>query len=215
MACATAVGSSSSTGPARVLSEWEDLASAGYTRSTFREKYREIYSSEPVSVSVNEGICMEYGHFCYNIQKNCTHNNKQLSTILAVGDSKELINNTDEPTTLQVELKSTQKKYAIVTVTQPSDFSFKDKVTVTASELGMQNVFSTGFSLDNQVDSTSTVSESIELTDSVCVTLQPGEKAMATLDVSWTELREEFTVPFRIEGWCMATFSHRVNGQHY
>lgn len=215
MACAETVIGLSSTGPAQVLSEWEDLASAGYSRSVFHEKYREIYSTEPECVSVNEGICMNHGHYCYTIQETCTFSEKQLSTIFGVGDSKEVVNNTSEPLTMQVELQSTQKSNAIVTVTQPSVFSFRDKVSVTARELGMHGVFSTGFSLDNQVNSTCSVSECVEVADSVCVTLQPGQRARATLDVSWIEMKKEFTVPFRIEGWCMASFADPVNGQRY
>lgn len=215
MACATAVTTVCPTGPAQVLAEWEDLESVGHSRSSFRDKYREIYSVEPDCVSINEGICMEYGHLCYTSQETATYSNRHFSTVIVTGDTKELVNTTDKPVTLQVELKSTHKTFATVVVTEPSAFSVGKKLSVSTRELGIHSMFSVSFSLDNHAGSNYSTSEDVEVADYISLTLEPGQRAKARLDVSWMEMKEDFTVPFSIDGWVMATFPHLVNGQRY
>ena len=203
------------TGPNQVLTRWEDLSEVGCTKSALHEKYREIYDSAPDTISINEGICMDYGHYCYTIQESCSSTDQQQSTVMATGDVKELVNNTNHPVTYHVQLKCTKTKHASVTVTRKSEFSFRNEIVVSTSELGIQDKFDDSFSIQNCVGSTSSSSENVEVAESVDVTLQPGQRAVAVLDVAWTEIRKHFTIPFTVDGWCVATFPKAVNGHRF
>ena len=205
----------SPTRPNQVLTRWEDLSEVGCSKSALYEKYEDIYSSAPNSISINEGICMDYGHYCYTIQERCSYTDQQRSTVMTIGDSEVLVNNTNHPVTYHVRLRSTRTKHASVTVTNKSGFSFGKEIVVSTSELGIQDKFYDSFSLQNCIDSTSSTSETVEITGSVDVTLQPGQKAVAVLDITWTEIKERFTIPFTIDGWCVATFPKAVNGHRY
>ena len=201
--------------PSQVLSRWEDLEKVGFSKSSFHEKYRDIYGQEPDYVCVNEGMCLEYGHYCYIVQECCSYSNQQQAAVMSTGESKELVNTMDKPVTFRVELKSEHTVSATLTVTQASAFSLKNKISVHSSELGIADTLSTKFSFHNDKGSTCCVSEAIEVADIVNVTLQPGQKAIACQDISWTETKHQFTIPFEIAGWCMARFPNLVNGQHY
>ena len=203
------------TVPNQVLTRWEDLSEVGCTKSALYEKYREIYNSAPDSISINEGICMDYGHYCYTIQESCSYTDQRQSTVMATGDVKELINNTNHPMTYHVQLKTAKTKYATVTVARKSQFSFRNKIVVSTSELGIQNEFDDSFSFQNSIGSTSSASENVEVTGSVDVTLQPGQRAVAVLDITWTEIKKHFTIPFTVDGWCVATFPKAVNGHRF
>lgn len=202
--------------PNQVLTRWDDLSKAGCTRAAFFKKYEELYSTRPDCVYVNEGVCMDYGHYCYTIQGECSYNDQIQSTVMRSGDSKELVNNTDQPVTYHVQLKATQSKSLSVTVTKESEYSFGNTISVNAKELGIQGQFSTSdIILENSIGFTNCITDSVEVAESVDVTLKPGERAVAILDITWTELKQNFSVPFVIDGWCIAKFPKIVNGHYY
>jgi hypothetical protein len=202
------------SGPNQVLSRWKDLEKIGLPRSSFHERLRDINSMEPDSVCVNEGICMEYGHFCHTIQRDPILNNLQQSTGVTTGDSKIVANDTFEPLTLRVELESVHTRGVSVAVTQESDVSFNKEIPLHLVPSGTREfVCSQPLSIQNTAGYTCSNSEKVQVTESVDVTLQPGQKAMAVLDVTWTEVKGQFAIPFAIDGWCMSTFPRLVNGQ--
>jgi hypothetical protein len=199
--------------PNQALSKWEDLEMAGCSKSAFHERLTEIYSQEPVSVCVNEGLCMEYGHFCYTVQKGSTVTELQQSTVMTTGDSKLVPNDTEEPVIVRVDLKSTQKVGVSLTVSEESNFSRGKRISLFMNEPGIRKVSSSPFVIENTTGCTCSTSEEVEVSESVEVALQPGQRVLATLDVSWTEVKGEFVVPFAIDGWCMSSFPRPVNGQ--
>lgn len=199
--------------PRQFLSSWEDLEKAGYPKSKFDERLSEMYCAKVDRVFVNEEMCLDQGHHCHTIQDVCSYGNQNWATVMATGDSKELMNNTDKPLTLNVQLKSTQTRRAAATVTKACDFSLRNRINVSSSELGIQGMVPTSFQLENSVGSTCSRSEDVEISRNVEVTLQPGQRAVAILDITWIELRQDFEIPFTIDGWCMSTFRDMVNGQ--
>ena len=199
--------------PQPVLAEWEDLERAGYPKSAFYEKFGEIYSSSVDSVYMNEGTCLDHNHYCYVVRGRCSYGNRQWSTVLATGDSRDLVNNSSKPVMLNVQLKSTQTSRVSATVTTACDFSPRKGITLNSSEIGVEGTPPTLLQLENYVGHNSSKSEDVVIVRSVDVALQPGQTARAVLDVSWTELKQEFEIPFAIDGWCMSTLRRSVNGQ--
>lgn len=199
----------------QILSKWRDFENVGYSRSVFCEKLREIYSQEPDSVCMNEGLCVEQGHFCHTVQKSPTYSILQQSTVVTTGDSRIVANDTCEPLTLVVELESSHTRGISVTVTRQSDVSFDKKIPLelTSPEIGDIMSSQSPLTVENTSGYTSSVSEEVLVAEKAQVTLQPGQKAMAVLDISWREVKGEFLIPFAIDGWCMSSFPRQVNGQ--
>lgn len=215
MAAAVVSFRGQSTGPNQVLTRWEDLSTAGCTRAAFSKKHEELYGTKPDCVYVNEGACMDYGHLCYTVQGDCSYSNQMQSTVMRTGHSKEVVNTTDQPMTYHIQLKATQPKSLSMTVTKKSEFSFGNQISVNTMELGIEEQFtSADILLENSVGFTSCITDSVEVAESVDITLKPGQKAVAVLDITWTQLKESFSVPFVIDGWCIAKFPKLVNGQY-
>ena len=129
------------------------------------------------------------------------------------GDSREVMNNTEDPITVNVLLKSTQTTTATATVTKACEFALRKGIIIDTNELGIHAMPRALLQLENSVGHASTKSESVEIVRSVDVALQPGQRAVAYLDLSWTELRQDFEIPFTIDGWCISTLGYSVNGQ--
>ena len=199
------------SGPNQVLSKWRDLEKIGISRALFHERLRDIYSLEPESVCINEGISVEYGHFCHTVQGEPTFTNLQQSSVVTTGDSKIVSNDTFEPLTLSVELDSVHKRGVSATVTQESEISFNKKIPLRFSNPGISDL--QHLTLQNTTGYTCSSSEKVIVSKSVQVTLQPAQRTLAVLDVSWTEVKGDFLIPFVIDGWCMSSFPRQVNGQ--
>ena len=201
-------------GPNQVQSKWSDLEKAGCSRSALSGKLREIYSQKPEGVFVNEEICAEYGHFCYTIQKECTYGSLEESTVMTTADSKTVANDTSEQQTLRVELESTQTRGISVTVTKASEFSFTNEIPLQLVNPGPTNLLSSQpLTVENKTGYTKSLLDEVKVSESVDVTLSPGQRVEVVLCVSWAEVKGEFFVPFAIEGWCMSSYSEMVNGQ--
>ena len=201
--------------PNQVLTTWDDLSQAGYPKASFSDKYKEVFGKSPDDVHVNEGICVTYGHYCYNIQGDCTYRNRGTTTITRVGAEEQLMNNTDDTVTYHVQLSTSQTKSATVTVTDTTSFSFGNKITVGSKLLGIQAEFSNSFTFTNSTGSSSSTSHSITVTDSIDVPMPPHSKKVAKLNVSWTKMTEDFEIPFTIQGWTGANFPKRVKDHYY
>ena len=197
----------------RVLSKWEDLEKVGCSETSFRERLREIYGQEPEVVCVNESLCQEYGHFCHKVQGNCEWSSLQNSTVMATGDSKIVSNDTSETVRVRVELKSTQKRGIAVTVTQESNITLGNETYIHPPPHLSTHSHPHSLTIENTSGSSASSFEDITVEQSIDVVLEPGQRAEAVLNLSWTEVKGEFAVPFEIDGWFMSKFSESVNGQ--
>ena len=198
-----------------VLTTWDDLAQAGISPKDVENMYEEHFKKKPDNEYLNEDICKEYGHYCYNIQGTPKYYNQKKTKMTSLGNERIIANNSDVPATYHVTLSSSHSKSASVTVTNTASFSFGSTITMGSELLGIGAEFQTTFSIENSVGSTSTTSSDVTVSDSIDITLQPRQKVVARLDVSWESLTEEFEIPFTIEGWTGAKFGKRVEGHYY
>ena len=200
----------------QVLSQWIDLEKAGCSKAALSDKLREIFNCQPDSVCVNEGLCMEYGHFCYTQQKECTFENLRQTTVMSTGSSKIIENDTTDSLEVCVRLESTQKVGASLSVTKASDFSFGKTIRV---NIAPDNTDTSPASLwqlltiENTPGYTSSNFEDSKVGESVRISLKPGQRASVAQELSWTEIKGDFAIVFTIDGWCMCQFPVSVNGQ--
>ena len=82
-----------------VFTTWDDLAKAGISRNDLERAYEKRFKEEPEGEYLNEGICVEYGHYCYNIQGTPKYYNQKKTKMTKCGDERIIANNTDAPAT--------------------------------------------------------------------------------------------------------------------
>lgn len=199
-----------------VRTSWNDLANVGFGKAKVRQQYKDAFGIYPDDVHVNEGICVEYSHFCYNQLGDVHTFAKGLSVVSDVKASRNLENKSDEPLTHEVTLSTEFSDSSTLTVTNSSEISFTGSITVGAKELGLEASFSETFTFKNEVGSSSTHSRSTKISDTVKVTVPPHSKKHIKLVVTWKKLAEEFDIPITISGSTGANFPKRVgNGGHY
>lgn len=157
----------------RVRTTWDDLLQVGISRDTVFKMFENEFEQKPKAVYLNEDICTKYGHMCYNNPGAVTYSNTSEKKITTVGNTKKLINDTDQEAEVDATLATKHSRSASVTVTQTSSVSFKNTLTVGSAELGISDEFSTQFTFENKVGSTSTDSESVEVSDTIHVSLPP------------------------------------------
>lgn len=197
------------------LTTWDDLSKGGVTRETIYDMYKKQFGQRPKSVFVNEGICNKYDHYCYNYYGKASFYNTRPSVMQAVGESTILTNNDAEELTQTAELSASRAKSASLTVTKATEFSYGATISVSAAELGIESQFSYNFTLQNSVGSTSSTKEAVEVKETTTIKLKRGEKVKVDLNMQWDIIKEDFKIPFYIEGWTGADFGHKVNGHHY
>jgi len=195
---------------------WNDLSNAGFGKSKVRQQYKEAFGIYPDDVHVNEGICVEYDHYCYNHLGSVHTGAKGTTVVSDVKASRELENDTDEEITHEVSLSTQFSSSATLTVTNSSEFSFTAGITVGSKELGLEASFSESFAFKNEVGSSSTQSRSTTISDKVIVTVPPHSKKHIELVVTWRKMSADFEIPITISGATGANFPRRVgNGGHY
>ena len=195
---------------------WNDLSNAGFGKSKVRQQYKEAFGIYPDDVHVNEGICVEYDHYCYNRLGQVHTGAKGTTVVSDVRASRDLENDTDEDITHEVTLSTQFSNSATLTVTNSSEFSFTAGITVGAKELGLEASFSESFTFRNEAGSSSTHSRSTTISDKVTVTVRPHSKMHIELVVTWKKMSEDFEIPITISGMTGANFPHRVGqGGHY
>lgn len=124
---------------------WNDLSNAGYGKSRVRQQYKESFGIYPDNVHVNEGICVQYNHYCYNRLGKVQTDAKGITVVSDVKAFRDLENDTDEEITHEVMLSTEFSDSATLTVTNSSEFSFSGGITVGAKELGLEASFSESF----------------------------------------------------------------------
>ena len=200
--------------PNSVLTTWDDLAKAGISLKGVENMYVDEFKETPDKEYLNDGICKEFGHYCYNVQRAPQYINQKKKKLTSLGNSRVIENNSDFPVTYHVTLSSSHSKSASVTVTESASFSFGNAITMGSEELGIEMQFQTTFTVENSVGSTSSTSSDVTVSDSLDITLQSGQKVEAQLEVTWESLTEEFEIPFIIDGYTGARFPKRVQGRY-
>ena len=198
-----------------VLTTWDDLAKAGISPKGVEKMYDKKYGVTPDKVYLNDGICKDYGHYCYNIQGVPKYNNQKRKTMTKLGDSRVIENNSDFTVKYHVTLSSSHTKSASVTVTNSSSFTFGGSITMGSEQLGIELEFQTTFTVTNSVGSTSSTSSDVTVSDSLDFTLDAGQKVEAQLEITWESLTQEFEIPFTIKGWTGASFPKRVKNHYF
>ena len=195
---------------------WNDLTNAGFGKSKVRQQYKEAFGIYPDDVHVNEGICVQYDHYCYNRLGKVHTGAKGTTVVSDVKASRDLENDTDEEITHEVTLTTQFTNSATLTVTNSSEFSFTGSITVGAKDLGLEASFSESFTFKNEVGSSCTHSRSITISDKVTATVPPHSKKRIELVVTWKKMTEDFEIPITISGMTGANFPRPVgNGGHY
>ena len=196
---------------------WHDLEKAGFGKSKVRHQYKEEFGCNPDGVHVNKDICDRYHHYCYNrLGKVHTGAKKGGTVVSDVKVSRVLDNDNDEAFTHEVILDTQFDDSATLTVTNSSEISFTEGITVGAEELGLKSSFSETFTFKNEVGSSCTRSRSIAISDKVTVEVPPHSKKHIELVVTWKKMSEHFEIPITISGYTGANFPHPVgNGGHY
>ena len=198
-----------------VLSTWDDLSRAGYPTSFWRKAFDERFGKTPNTLSLNDGICVEYGKYCYNIQGFPTYRNRSTSKAFKVGAERIVENTSSDTATYNVTLSTTMSQSCSVIVTESSEFSFGNSITIGAEALGLSSEITTTFTVKNEIGSESSTSTEVNLSDTVTITVQPQAKKVIKLMVEWTELEEEIEIPIEIDGWVGGKYDKKVKDHYY
>lgn len=202
--------------PNKVLTSWEDLAGAGISQDYVKKMFESNFHGEtPKSLHLNEGICVTFGHYCYNTPGTATYSNTKMVVRDKVADTKNISNHSNFPIKSTVKLTTEESRSATLTVTKESSFTFGNSISVSAAELGISDTFSESFTIKNTVGSTDTSSTKVTVEDSIMISLPPNSSVVAELEVTWTQLTEDFEIPIAINGMVGADFGKRVNGHYY
>ena len=201
--------------PNEVLTKWDDLSRAGYPTSFWREEFKKRFGKTPNTLSLNDGICVEYGKYCYNIQGVPTYRNRKTSKALKVGAERIIENMSSDPATYNVTLSTTMSQSCSVIVTESSEFSFGNSITLGSEALGLSTELSTTFTVKNEIGSESSTSTEVNLSDTLTITVQPQAKKVIKLMVEWTELEEEIEIPIDIDGWVGGKYDKKVKDHYY
>ena len=202
--------------PHKVLTSWADLAEVGISKDYVNRLFERDFGGEkPKSLHLNEGICVQYGHYCYNTPGNVTYKNAKIEIKDKIADKKNISDDAKVPIEVTVKLSTKESKSATLTVTQESSLMFSNTITIQSLELGISDKFTASFTIKNTVGSSQTSSSEIIVEDSVKVDLKANSSVVAELKVKWTQLTEDFEMPIAINGWIGADFGKSVNGHYY
>lgn len=198
-----------------VRTTWDDLLAAGMTKENVFDMFKKAFGQRPKQVYLNEGICVEFQHYCNNYQGEFSYGDRNMVPATRVATTKTLENNTDSTVTMTAQLDTEQSKSASVTVTESSSVSFGNSITVGSETLGISSEISFNFTFENSVGSTKTTSETVKVSDQLSLDVKPHSKFDVDLETSWMNLNETFSVPIVISGAVGADFGERVEGHYY
>ena len=200
--------------PRRQKTTWNDLHNVGFGKSKVRQQYKETFGTHPDGVHVNEGICVKYGHYCYNYLGDVHTYAKGVSVVSDVTASRDLENDTDTEVTQEVTLSTDFAQSLTMIVTKSSEISFTGSITLGGEKFGLKTALSETFTIKNEVHSECKHSRSTTVSDTVTVTVPPHAKVRVELAVTWTKMTEDFEIPITISGYTGANFPHRVGHGH-
>jgi len=199
----------------KVLTKWNDLKQAGVTKNDIFKQYEKVYGVRPQNVHLNEGICNDYHHHCYNVQGKVLFTKKSSQLCTTVSTQQQFINNSDDLVTQEHTLEGKFTRSATVSVTHSSSFSFGEDISIHSDALGIGTDFSYEFKVKNSIGSESSTSNTITVSDTETVPLPPGHSMNLKLVVEWTKETQEFEIPITISGLTGANFHHKVQGHYY
>ena len=194
---------------------WDDLLALKTSKNDVLEMFRSRFGEKPKAVYLNEDICIQYGHLCHNVLGEVSYETRSIKPITNVAKSNKIYNDSGNKVDVNVILKASEYKSASVTITESSSLSFGSKITIGSKDLGIAAEFSTQFTVENSVGSTSSSSTAVEVGDNIVVHLEPNSKAQVELDVQWTQMKEKFTIPLTVSGMVGADFGHQVEGHYF
>jgi len=199
----------------KVLTKWNDLKQAGVTRNDIFKQFEKVYGVRPQNVHLNEGICNDYHHHCYNVQGEILFTKKSSQPCTTISTQQPFINNSEDHITQTHTLTGQFTKSATVSVTHSSSFSFGEEIAIHSDALGIGTDFSYEFKIKNSVGHESSTSNTITVSDTETVTLPPGHSVNLKLVTEWTKETQEFEIPITISGRTGANFHHRVEEHYY
>ena len=108
----------------KVLTKMSDLNDAGVTRDDIYKQFTKEFGVGPQDVHINEGICREYGRYCYNVQGDVSFANKSSQPCTMVSAEQTVTNTDSIPLTQTCTLEAQFTKSAKVTVMHSSSSNF-------------------------------------------------------------------------------------------
>ena len=199
------------------LTTWDDMIECGMPRGKVEDKYKEWAGVKPDAVHLNDEFCENYGWRSYNLLGKVKYYDVSIVPKTRVTGERILENLTSEPYTTEVEISITMTESACTTVTSASSVSVGTQITLGSADLGIGSQFSQDFTFSNEVGSSSCQSIEVRVTDKVSITVPPGAKYIAFLEVQWTQLEEQWEIPVKIDpsGLTGAQFPRKVEGHYY
>ena len=194
---------------------WKDLNAVNISKNCVSEMFQTGFNEKPKAVYLNEGICITYGHLCHNVLGKISYGAQSTMPITKVAKSNKIYNDSGNKVDANAVLTASEYKSASVTITESSSLSFGSKITIGSEALGIAAEFSTQFTVENSVGSTSSSSTAVEVGDNIVVHLEPNSSAQVELDVQWTQMKENFTIPLTVSGMVGADFGHQVKGHNF
>ena len=151
-----------------------DLNDAGVTRDDIYKQFTKEFGVGPQDVHINEGICREYGRYCYNVQGDVSFANKSSQPCTMVSAEQTVTNTDSIPLTQAYTQEAQFTKSAKVTVTHSSSISFGQDISIHSNALGIGVDNSYEFKIGNSAGSESTSSNTITISDTETVTVPPN-----------------------------------------
>lgn len=103
---------------------------------------------------------------------------------------RDLVNDSSEPMTYNVAMSTAATRGCTVTMTETTNFSYTNSITIGCEALGFGSELSTTFTVSNEIGSECSSTTEVQVSDSVTVTVEPQSRKVVKLVVTWTNLKK-------------------------